>query len=146
MANVNAMAWSAALVAVTAAMAIGCGPSFLDRAAAEPGAVKSPTGLVMRTLVEGAGEAPKESDTVRVHYVGQFIDGVVFDSSVERNKPAEFPVGKVIACWTEGLQKMKAGGKSRLVCPSDLAYGDQGRPTIPPGAALIFDVELLEVK
>lgn len=108
--------------------------------------MKSTSGLVMKTLVEGTGESPAESDTVRVHYVGQFIDGVVFDSSVARGKPAEFPVGKVIPCWTEALQKMKVGGKARLVCPSWIAYGDQGKPPAIPGmATLVFEVELLGI-
>ena len=82
---------------------------------------------------------------MRVHYHGTLPDGKVFDSSVQRGQPAEFQLNQVIPCWTEGLQKMKVGGKARLVCPSDLAYGDRGRPSIPPGATLVFEVELLEI-
>jgi FKBP-type peptidyl-prolyl cis-trans isomerase FkpA len=90
---------------------------------------------------------PKASDTVKVHYVGTFIDGNEFDSSVRRGEPAEFPLGQVIPCWTEAVAMMKAGGKARLICPSDIAYGDEGRPpVIPGGAALVFEVELLDVK
>ncbi len=94
----------------------------------------------------GTGEAPKASDKVKVHYKGTLTDGTVFDSSVERNQPATFPLTGVIKCWTEGVQLMKVGGKSKLICPSDLAYGDAGRPpTIKGGATLVFEVELLEI-
>lgn len=120
--------------------------AYLDKAATEPGAVKTDTGLVYKEVTPGTGKSPEATSTVKVHYRGTLINGTEFDSSYKRNEPAEFALNAVVKCWTEGLQKMKAGGKSRLVCPSDLAYGDQGRPTIPPGAALIFDVELLEVK
>ena len=94
----------------------------------------------------GSGDSPTATDTVKVHYVGTLVDGTEFDSSRSRGEPAEFPLGGVIKCWTEGLQRMKPGGVSKLVCPSDIAYGDRGRPKIPGGAALIFEVELLEVK
>jgi FKBP-type peptidyl-prolyl cis-trans isomerase FkpA len=83
---------------------------------------------------------------VKVHYRGTLIDGTEFDSSYKRNEPAEFPLSNVIPGWTEGVQLMKVGGKARLICPSDLAYGDQGRPSIPGGATLIFEIELLEIK
>jgi FKBP-type peptidyl-prolyl cis-trans isomerase FkpA len=119
--------------------------AFITKAAAEAGAVKTDSGLVYREITVGTGASPTAADTVRVHYHGTLTNGTVFDSSVERNEPASFPLGGVIPCWTEAVQRMKVGGKARLVCPSDLAYGDQGRPTIPGGAALIFDVELLEV-
>jgi len=83
---------------------------------------------------------------VKVHYTGKLTDGTVFDSSVQRGEPATFPLNGVIKCWTEGVQKMKVGGKATLTCPSDIAYGDQGRPpTIKPGATLVFDVELIEI-
>ena len=119
--------------------------TYLTKAAAEPGAIKTDSGLVFREVSAGAGESPKATDNVKVHYRGTLINGTVFDSSYDRNEPAVFNLSGVVRCWTEGVQRMKVGGKARLVCPSDLAYGDQGRPTIPGGAALVFDVELLEI-
>lgn len=119
--------------------------AFLAKAAAEPGAVRTESGLVFTEVRAGQGASPTAADGVTVNYRGTLINGVEFDSSYKRNEPARFSLGGVIKCWTEGLQKMKAGGKARLVCPSDLAYGDRGNPSIPGGAALIFDVELLEV-
>jgi FKBP-type peptidyl-prolyl cis-trans isomerase FkpA len=117
---------------------------FLEAAGKEPGATTTPSGLVFRTLTPGTGDSPAATDTVKVHYHGTLTDGTVFDSSVQRNQPAEFPLNGVIPCWTEGVQKMKVGEKAKLVCPSSIAYGDQGRPPqIPPGATLIFEVELL---
>jgi FKBP-type peptidyl-prolyl cis-trans isomerase FkpA len=121
------------------------GASFLETAAAEPGAVKTESGMVYRELVAGAGGSPAATDTVSVHYKGTLIDGKPFDSSYDRGEPAQFPLNRVVPCWTEGLQLMKEGGKARLVCPSSLAYGDRGRPEIPPGATLVFEVELLEI-
>jgi FKBP-type peptidyl-prolyl cis-trans isomerase FkpA len=121
------------------------GKAYAEQAAKEEGAVKTASGLVMKTLKPGTGESPKATDKVRVHYHGTLIDGTVFDSSVQRGQPAEFPLNGVIPCWTEGVQKMKVGEKARLVCPSSIAYGDAGRPSIPPGATLIFEVELLAV-
>ena len=93
-------------------------------------------------IVGGTGDSPTASDTVTVHYHGTFQDGTVFDNSVDRGTPASFPLNRVIPCWTEGVQLMKVGGKNRLVCPSNMAYGDLGRPGIPPGAVLVFGVEL----
>ncbi len=123
------------------------GQEFADKAAKEPGAKKMPEGYVYRELKAGTGPSPKATDTVKVHYKGTLIDGTKFDSSYDRGQPAEFPLNGVVKCWTEGVQKMKAGGKAKLVCPSDLAYGDSGRPPqIPGGATLVFEVELLEVK
>jgi|SRR5579863_1185380 len=119
--------------------------AYLTKAAAEPGALKTDSGLIYRELRAGNGASPKATDTVKVNYRGTLTNGNEFDSSYKRNMPAEFPLNGVIKCWTEGVQKMKAGGKSSLVCPSDLAYGDKGRPGIPGGATLIFEVELLEV-
>jgi FKBP-type peptidyl-prolyl cis-trans isomerase FkpA len=122
------------------------GKEILDKAAKEQGATQLPSGLVMKTLRAGTGASPVETDTVKVHYEGRLTDGTVFDSSYKRNAPAEFPLKGVVRCWTEGLQKMKIGEKAQLTCPADIAYGDQGRPpTIPPGATLVFDVELLEI-
>jgi FKBP-type peptidyl-prolyl cis-trans isomerase FkpA len=118
---------------------------FLTKAATEPGAVKTESGLVYRETRAGTGISPKETDTVKVNYRGTLTDGTEFDSSYKRNMPAEFPLNQVIKCWTEGVQKMRVGGKSQLVCPSDIAYGDQGRPGIPGGATLVFEVELLDV-
>ena len=118
---------------------------YLTKAAAEPGAVKTESGLVYREVSPGTGETPKASDNVKVHYRGTLTNGTVFDSSYDRNEPAVFNLSGVVRCWTEGVQRMKVGGKAHLVCPSDLAYGDQGRPTIPGGAALVFEVELLEI-
>jgi FKBP-type peptidyl-prolyl cis-trans isomerase FkpA len=119
--------------------------AYLTKAAAEPGAEKTESGLIFRELRPGAGASPKATDTVKVNYRGTLTNGTEFDSSYKRNMPAEFPLNGVIRCWTEGVQKMKIGGKASLVCPSDLAYGDQGRPSIPGGATLIFEVELLEI-
>jgi FKBP-type peptidyl-prolyl cis-trans isomerase FkpA/FKBP-type peptidyl-prolyl cis-trans isomerase FklB len=118
----------------------------IAKAAAEPGAQKTESGLVYRELQAGTGPSPKASDRVRVHYHGTLRDGTVFDSSVQRKEPATFPLDGVIPCWTEGVQKMKVGGKARLTCPSKLAYGERGSPpNIRPGAALTFEVELLEI-
>jgi FKBP-type peptidyl-prolyl cis-trans isomerase FkpA len=122
------------------------GRAYLDQQAARPGAVRTESGLVYLETAAGSGDSPTPEDTVKVHYRGTLVDGTEFDSSFKREQPAEFPLGRVVKCWTEGLQKMKPGGKATLVCPSDLAYGDRGRPSIPPGATLVFEVELLEVK
>jgi FKBP-type peptidyl-prolyl cis-trans isomerase FkpA len=119
--------------------------AFLVKAAAEPGAVKTDSGLIFKEIKAGTGPSPVAADTVKVNYRGTFTDGKEFDSSYSRNQPAEFPLGNVIRCWTEGLQKMKVGGKARLVCPSDIAYGDQGRGGIPGGATLVFEIELLSI-
>jgi FKBP-type peptidyl-prolyl cis-trans isomerase FkpA/FKBP-type peptidyl-prolyl cis-trans isomerase FklB len=122
------------------------GQAFLDKAATEKGATKTASGLVITTITPGSGSTPKATDSVKVHYRGTLTDGSVFDSSHDRGQPATFPLNGVIRCWTEGLQLMKVGGKSRLVCPSELAYGDRGSPPrIKPGATLVFEVELLEI-
>jgi FKBP-type peptidyl-prolyl cis-trans isomerase FkpA len=119
---------------------------FLEKAAKEKGAVKTESGLIYSSIKAGSGASPKATDKVKVHYHGTLIDGTVFDSSVTRGQPAEFPLNQVIPCWTEGVQKMKVGEKAKLVCPSSIAYGDSGRPpTIPAGATLVFEVELLEI-
>jgi FKBP-type peptidyl-prolyl cis-trans isomerase FkpA len=122
------------------------GTAYLTKAAAMAGNTKTASGLIYKTTTAGTGAAPLPTDTVKVHYEGRFVDGKVFDSSIKRKEPATFPLNGVIPCWTEGVQLMKVGGKAQLVCPSDLAYGDQGRPPqMRGGATLIFDVELLEI-
>jgi len=108
--------------------------------------VELPSGLRYEIIKQGDGPAPKANETVKVHYTGTLIDGTVFDSSVQRGEPAEFPLDQVIPGWTEGIQKMNKGGKIKLYVPPQLAYGDDGRPGIPPGSTLVFDVELLDIK
>jgi len=118
----------------------------LDAAAKEPGAVVTATGLVYRSLKDGAGASPAASDVVKVNYRGTFPDGREFDSSYKRNQAIEFPLGNVIPCWTEGVQRMKVGGKAKLTCPSAIAYGARGMGgVIPPNATLLFEVELLAI-
>lgn len=120
--------------------------AYLAKAATEAGVKKTASGALVTTIKEGKGPSPKASDTVKVHYTGTLTDGTVFDSSVQRGQPATFPLANVIKCWTEGVQEIKVGGKSKLVCPADIAYGDRGSPpTIKPGATLVFEVELLEI-
>src|SRR5262245_46513362 len=132
--------------AAVAAVEQKVGEDFLAKVAAAPGATKTDSGLVITTLTPGTGAVPTANDTVRVHYHGTLIDGTVFDSSVQRGQPATFPLKGVIKCWTEGVQHMHVGGKSRLVCPPQLAYGERGAPPrIKPGATLVCDVELLDI-
>jgi FKBP-type peptidyl-prolyl cis-trans isomerase FkpA len=124
----------------------GKAQAFRDAAAKEPGAVTTNTGLVFTSLKAGTGTSPSGSDTVKVHYRGTLTDGTEFDSSYKRGQPIEFPLNGVIPCWTEGVQKMKIGEKAKLVCPSEIAYGDRGSPpAIPGGATLVFEVELLDI-
>jgi FKBP-type peptidyl-prolyl cis-trans isomerase FkpA len=114
--------------------------------AKEAGAVVTPSGLVYRSLREGTGASPTASDVVTVHYRGTFADGKEFDSSYKRNEPAQFPLNGVIPCWTEGVQKMKTGGKAKLTCPAAIAYGSRGAGgTIPPNTTLQFEVELISI-
>jgi FKBP-type peptidyl-prolyl cis-trans isomerase FkpA len=123
------------------------GKVFLEAAAKEKGAVRKESGLVYSVLTEGTGANPKATDTVKVNYRGMLPDGKEFDSSYKRGTPTEFRVDGVIKCWTEALQQMKVGGKAKLVCPSSIAYGDTGAgELILPGATLVFEVELLEIK
>lgn len=118
----------------------------LAAAAKEPGAVATSTGLVYKSIKDGTGASPKATDTVKVHYKGSFPDGKEFDSSYKAGQPAEFPLNGVIKCWTEGVQKMKVGGKAKLTCPASIAYGERGAGgVIPPNATLVFEVELLGV-
>lgn len=119
----------------------------LTAAAKEAGAVVTSTGLVYRAVKEGTGAQPTAASTVKVHYKGTFPDGKEFDSSYKRGTPIEFPLGGVIPCWTEGVQKMKVGGQAKLTCPSAIAYGTRGAGNvIPPNATLVFEVELLGIK
>jgi FKBP-type peptidyl-prolyl cis-trans isomerase FkpA len=118
----------------------------IDASAKEAGAVVTASGLVYRSLKDGTGASPKASDTVKVNYRGTFPDGKEFDSSYKRNQAIEFPLGNVIKCWTEGVQRMKVGGKAKLTCPATIAYGERGAGgTIPPHAKLLFEVELLAI-
>ena len=122
------------------------GRTYLEKAAKEPGASKLPSGVIYKTLTPGTGASPAATDKVKVNYEGKLTNGTVFDSSYKRGQPAEFGLNQVIKCWTEGVQKMKVGEKARLVCPSEIAYGDHGHPpTIPGGATLVFEVELLAI-
>ncbi|QCB45737.1 FKBP-type peptidyl-prolyl cis-trans isomerase [Hydrogenophaga sp. PAMC20947] len=119
----------------------------LAAAAKEAGAIVTPTGLVYRAMKEGTGASPRAANTVKVHYKGTLPDGKEFDSSYSRGTPIEFPLGGVIPCWTEGVQRMKIGGKAKLTCPSAIAYGERGAGgVIPPNATLVFEVELLGIK
>ncbi len=123
------------------------GRAYMDQAAKEAGAVRTASGMIHVTLKPGTGPSPKKSSTVQVQYEGRFIDGTLFDSSLKRGQPAVFPLDKVIPCWQEGIARMKVGEKARLICPSDLAYRDQGQPpVIPGGATLVFETELLSFK
>jgi len=119
---------------------------LLAKEAQRPGAKKLPSGIIMTVLKPGTGPSPEATSKVTVHYHGTLGDGTVFDSSRDRGEPATFQLNGVIKCWTAGLQTMKLGGKSRLVCPAELAYGDRGAgDSIPPATALIFEVELLKI-
>jgi FKBP-type peptidyl-prolyl cis-trans isomerase FkpA len=116
-------------------------------AAKEEGAVLTPSGLVYRSLKDGNGTSPTASDKVTVHYKGTFPDGREFDSSYKRGQPIDFPLNRVIACWTEGVQRMKVGGKAKLTCPPEIAYGSRGAGSaVPPNATLLFEVELLGIQ
>ncbi len=123
------------------------GVEYQEKMAKEPGAVKTASGLIYLPVKEGTGASPVATDKVKVHYTGKLIDGTVFDSSVTRGSPVTFPLSGVIPCWTEGVQKMKVGGKARLICPAAIAYGDRSPPgsAIPPGSTLDFEVELLDI-
>ncbi len=120
---------------------------FAAAAAKEPGAQKFPSGLVYFELTPGTGKQPTSGSVVKVHYKGTLIDGTEFDSSYKRGEPLDFPLTRVIKCWTEGVGMMKVGGKSKLVCPAKIAYGSAGHPpVIPRDATLVFEVELLDSK
>jgi FKBP-type peptidyl-prolyl cis-trans isomerase FkpA len=130
-----ALACASALVAAQGASAPASAPAA------------APSGLVYKSLKDGGGASPSASDVVKVHYRGTLPDGKEFDSSYKRGQPAQFPLDRVIKCWTEGVQKMKVGGKAQLVCPPELAYGARGTPggPIPPNATLHFEIELLGI-
>ena len=126
--------------------AAAAGVAFLDTKSKEAGFTKTASGMLIKHTQPGTGASPTATDEVKVHYEGRLIDGKVFDSSIKRGEPATFPLNGVIACWTEGVQTMKVGGKAQFVCPANLAYGPNGSPpTIPPQATLVFDVELLDI-
>jgi FKBP-type peptidyl-prolyl cis-trans isomerase len=133
-------------MAAASAKAAAAGVAFLDKTSKEAGYTKTTSGMLIKHTLEGTGASPAATDQVKVHYEGRLIDGKVFDSSLKRGEPATFPLNGVIACWTEGVQTMKKGGKAQFVCPANLAYGPQGSPpTIPGEATLVFDVELLDI-
>jgi len=145
-ANMKITLCIAALALMAAQSASAQADPAATAAAKEPGAVVTSSGLVYRSLKEGDGASPVATDKVKVHYRGTFPDGREFDSSYKSNQPAEFPLNRVIKCWTEGVQKMKVGGKAKLTCPSAIAYGERGAGgVIPPNATLHFEVELLGV-
>ncbi len=130
----------------TATSAIAAPDVALTKAAKEKGAVVTPSGLVYLSVKDGTGASPAATDTVKVHYRGTLTDGKEFDSSYKRNEPTEFPLNRVIPCWTEGVQRMKVGGKAKLTCPSAIAYGERGAGgVIPPNATLQFEVELISI-
>lgn len=152
-AEIDAMAYAQQIQQLVQARAERYARKMKERSAAyvaeqakQPGAKKTESGALYFELQAGTGALPKPTDKVTVHYRGTLIDGSEFDSSYGRGKPATFPLNGVIKCWTEGVGLMKPGGKARLVCPSEIAYGEAGHPpTIPGGAALVFEVELLSV-
>ena len=135
------------LAALTVApLALAQSDAALAVSAKEAGAIVTKSGLVYRSLKDGAGSSPAATDKVKVHYKGTFPDGKEFDSSYKRNEPTEFPLNRVIGCWTEGVQLMKVGGKAKLTCPASIAYGERGAGgVIPPNATLVFEVELLAI-
>ncbi|MDX8390243.1 MAG: FKBP-type peptidyl-prolyl cis-trans isomerase [Mariprofundaceae bacterium] len=121
------------------------GSAFLTKNKKEKGVITTKSGLQHLVLKKGTGAHPKATDTVKVHYKGTLLNGTEFDSSYKRNEPTSFPLNRVIPGWTEGIQLMKVGGKSRFFIPSDLAYGERGNRGIPPSSTLIFEVELIEI-
>jgi FKBP-type peptidyl-prolyl cis-trans isomerase len=118
---------------------------FLARMASAQGALRTDSGIVIIAQQEGAGASPQPGDVVRVQYEGKLVDGTVFDSTPEQGEPASFALDAVIPCWTEALQHLKVGGRATIGCPPDLAFGEDGRPGIPPNAVLLFDVRLLGI-
>jgi FKBP-type peptidyl-prolyl cis-trans isomerase FkpA len=137
----------AAIATTLTVPAFAAANDAIDKAAKEKGAVKTASGMVYRSIKNGRGKSPSASSTVEVNYRGTLTNGKEFDSSYKRNQSIKFPLSGVIPCWTEGVQMMKVGGKARLVCPPELAYGTRGAgQDVPPNATLIFEVELLDIK
>lgn len=137
----------AAVAATLALPALAAANDTINAAAKEKGSVKTNSGMVYQSLKEGKGKSPNASSTVEVNYRGTLTNGKEFDSSYKRNQSISFPLSGVIPCWTEGVQMMKVGGKAKLVCPPELAYGSRGAGgAVPPNATLIFEVELLNIK
>ena len=137
----------AAIATTLAVPAFAMANETIDKAAKEKGAVKTPSGLVYKSIKDGSGKSPSAASTVEVNYRGTLPDGKEFDSSYKRKQSIKFPLSRVIPCWTEGVQMMKVGGKAQLVCPPELAYGARGAGRdVPPNATLIFEIELLDVK
>lgn len=135
-----------ALTSIAISSAAWAADLTLEASAKEPGAVVTASGLVYRSLKDGVGDSPKATDRVKVNYRGTFPDGKEFDSSYKRNEPIVFGLNQVIKCWTEGVQRMKVGGKAKLSCPASIAYGERGAGgVIPPNATLLFEVELLGI-
>ena len=137
----------AATATVLAVPAFAAANDAIDKAAKEKGAVKTPSGMVYVSMKDGKGKSPSAASTVEVNYRGTLTNGKEFDSSYKRHQSISFPLSGVIPCWTEGVQMMKVGGKAKLVCPPELAYGSRGAGSdVPPNATLIFEVELLNIK
>ena len=139
------LAAALALAAGAATAAHADDQAALAAAAKEPGAVVTASGLVFKSITEGKGRTPKAFDKVSVNYVGKLTDGTKFDASADHGGPISFPLNRVIPCWTEGVQKIKMGGKAKLTCPSAIAYGPNGMGPIPGGATLVFEVELVGI-
>jgi FKBP-type peptidyl-prolyl cis-trans isomerase FkpA len=136
-----------AIATTFAVQALAASNETIEKAAKEKGAVKTPSGMVYKSIKDGSGKSPLATNTVEVNYRGTLTNGKEFDSSYKRNQSIQFPLSGVIPCWTEGVQMMKVGGKAQLVCPPELAYGARGAGSaVPPNATLIFEVELLGVK
>jgi FKBP-type peptidyl-prolyl cis-trans isomerase FkpA len=137
---------AAALIAGFASVAHADDAAALAAAAKEAGATVTASGLVYRSIKDGTGASPAATDVVKVNYRGTFVDGKEFDASATHGGPASFPLNRVVPCWTEGVQKMKVGGKAKLTCPSAIAYGSRGAGSvIPPDTTLQFEVELLSI-
>jgi FKBP-type peptidyl-prolyl cis-trans isomerase FkpA len=141
------LAAALALAAGFATVAHADDAAALAAAAKEPGAVVTASGVVVKSIKQGTGASPKATDVVKVNYRGTFVNGKVFDASANHGGPISFPLDRVIPCWTEGVQKLKVGGKAKLTCPSALAYGPRGAGggEIPPNSTLVFEIELVGI-